>query len=98
MIKGILPEQEEIIKRLLKPYINEYAFFYYGSRVKGNYSAVSDLDILIKGKKQMSLNVLSEIKHLFDDSSLPFVVNFTDYNKIEYSFYDLIKQELVCIF
>lgn len=98
MIQGILPEHEEIIKKILKPYVLDYTFFYYGSRVKGGYSPVSDLDILIKGDKEMPLITLLEIKQLFDESLLPYVVNFTDYNKIENSFYALIKKDLVPIF
>jgi len=98
MIKGILPEQENLIKRLLKPYSEDYAFFYYGSRVKGLYSSVSDLDILIKGNKEMPLMVLTEIKQIFDASSLPYIVNFTDYKKLELSFYELIKEDLVSVF
>ena len=98
MIQGILPEHEEIIKKILKPYVLDYTFFYYGSRVKGGYSPVSDLDILIKGDEEMPLITLLEIKQLFDESLLPYVVNFTDYNKIENSFYELIKKDLVPIF
>ena len=98
MIQGILPEHEEIIKKILKHYVLDYTFFYYGSRVKGGYSPVSDLDILIKGDEEMPLITLLEIKQLFDESLLPYVVNFTDYNKIENSFYALIKKDLVPIF
>ena len=98
MIKGILPEHEEIVKKILKPYVLDYTFFYYGSRVKGTYSPVSDLDVLIKGNEEMPLSTLTEIKQLFDASSLPYVVNFSDYNKIETSFYELIKKDLVSIF
>lgn len=98
MIKGILPEHEEIIKEILKSYVSDYAFFYYGSRVKGTHSSVSDLDILIKGNKEMPLSLLATIKQVFDASALPYVVNFTDYNKIDISFYDLIKKDLVSVF
>ena len=98
MIKGILPEHEEIIKEILRPYVSDYTFFYYGSRVKGTYSPVSDLDILIKGDKEMPLSLLTTIKQVFDASALPYVVNFTDYNKIDVSFYELIKKDIVSVF
>jgi predicted nucleotidyltransferase len=48
MIKGITANEEVIIKQLLAPYTPEYAFYFYGSRVKGGYTKVSDLDILIR--------------------------------------------------
>ena len=98
MIKGVLSAQEDLIRRLLKPYIEGYTFYYYGSRVKGSHSPVSDLDILIKGDKEMPLVLTSEIKQIFDASSLPYIVNFTDYNKIDPSFYELIKEDLVSVF
>lgn len=98
MIKGILPEQEEIIKRLLMPYLPNYSFYYYGSRVKGTHSPVSDLDILIKGTEEMPIDILCEIKQVFDASSLPYIINFTDYNKINHSFYNLIKDDIVSVF
>ena len=37
MIKGINATEELIIKKILKPYQQEFKFFYYGSRVKGNF-------------------------------------------------------------
>ena len=98
MIKGITKQQEEIIKSILTPYLKKYAFFYYGSRVKGGYSTVSDLDILIQSEHEMPFEILNEIKRLFDESLLPYVVNFADYNKIDPSFYALIKKDLVSVF
>lgn len=35
MIKGITPNEEIIIKEILKLY--PYSFYYYGSRVKGGF-------------------------------------------------------------
>ena len=95
MIKGILQEEEIIIKNILREYKNEYSFYYYGSRVKGNFEKTSDLDILIMGKNEMPLNILSEIKDKFDNSLLPYVVNFSDFHSINPKFYELIKDDLV---
>ena len=38
MIKGVTEEQEKIIHDILSPYKNDFDFYYYGSRVKGNFS------------------------------------------------------------
>ena len=48
MIKGINSAEEQIIQDILKPYRTDFDFFYYGSRVKGNFEKTSDLDILRK--------------------------------------------------
>lgn len=97
MIPGINPKEEEIIRNILQPYKEEYDFFYYGSRVKGNFEKMSDLDILIKGKCEMPFDKLELIKYLFDNSDIPYIVNFTDFNKIETRFYNLIEKDLVKI-
>jgi len=95
MIKGVTEKEELIIQNILSPYKKDYDFFYYGSRVKGNYEKTSDLDILIKGKELFPLNQLEIIKVIFDNSDLSYVVNFVDYYNIDKNFYDLIKKDLV---
>jgi len=97
MILGVTEKEQEIIENILKEYRDDYSFFYYGSRVKGNFEKTSDLDILIKGKSEMPLRILSEIKEKFDESSLSYIVNFSDYNAIEKAFYEQIKSTLVQI-
>lgn len=95
MIKGISTEDEKIIQSILAPYKNDFEFFYYGSRVKGNFEKMSDLDILIRGKEEMSLDTLELIRSLFDNSKLAYIVNFADYNRIDDRFYKLIEKDLV---
>lgn len=94
-IKGITIEEEKIILSILEPYKNKYDFYYYGSRVKGNFRSLSDLDILLTSKKDIELNDIYTLKEAFDESILPYVVNIS-YN-IDDKFYNLIKEELVKI-
>lgn len=94
MIKGITGTEQQIIENILKEYDNEYSFFYYGSRVKGTFEKTSDLDIMIKGEQEMPLSVLSELKEKFDNSRLPYLVNFSDYYSLDEKFYSLIKPSL----
>jgi len=98
MIKGITETEEQIIKDILKVFADNYSFYFYGSRVKGNFEKTSDLDILIKGKKKMSLNELADLNQKFDNSKLPYVTNLTDYYAIDEEFYNLIAKDLVQIF
>ena len=91
---GITLEEQKIIENILNKY-KEYSFYYYGSRVKGTFEKTSDLDILIKGKEEMPLFILQEIKEEFDKSDLPYIVNFCDYNSIDKNFYDIIEKDLV---
>ena len=96
MIAGVSEQEDNIIKNILQPFSSEFSFYYYGSRVKGNYTKLSDLDILIKGNKEFT--ELSKIKFAFDNSDLPYIVNFTDYTNINSSFYKLIENDLVNVF
>lgn len=95
MVLGITDKEQQIIEGILDAYADSYSFYYYGSRVKGNFEKTSDLDVLIKGEKEMPLFILSDLKEKFDDSYLPYIVNFSDYHNITPDFYDHIKQDLV---
>ncbi len=44
-IKGMTSEEQQAVEEILAPYINDYSFYYYGSRVKGNFSNLSDLAV-----------------------------------------------------
>lgn len=94
---GISKNEYSIILNILKEYFDRYSFYYYGSRVKGTFNKTSDLDILIKGNQEMPLKNLVELKEKFDESKLPYIVNFTDYNSIDDNFYSLIKDDLVLV-
>ena len=91
MIKGITAKEYKIIKDILQDYNAE--FYAFGSRVKGDFSELSDLDILVKSEK----NIIPELKIRFDASYLPYVVNLTDSNSIDEKFYNLIKDDLTQI-
>lgn len=92
---GITEKEHNIILKILKEYFGKYSFYYYGSRIKGTFNKTSDLDILIRGNQEMPLRDLVELKEKFDESKLPYIVNFTDYNNIDEKFFNLIKEDLV---
>ena len=93
-MKGVSEEELKIIENIITPYKDNYDFFAYGSRVKGNYRELSDLDIMIKGKNPIEVFELEEIKENFDNSNLSYVVNLVDYFSITESFYNIIKDDL----
>lgn len=98
MILGITEKEQKIIDEILAEHKNDYKFYAYGSRVKGTHTQLSDLDILIKGSQEMPFDILEELKHKFDNSSLPYVVNFSDYHKIDTNFYQQIEKDLTLIY
>lgn len=94
-IKGVTHTEQAIINNILTPFKDKYDFYYYGSRVKGNFRFLSDLDILIKSDKEIILEDMEILKTLFDNSNLPYVVNLTDYNNVDEKFYNMIKNDLI---
>lgn len=93
MISGITEKEEKIIKEILSNY--PYEFYYYGSRVKGDFTKGSDLDVLIKNENAIEQNIIDEISLKFNESIIPYRVNFSDYKKMSEKFYNLIKNDLV---
>lgn len=92
MIKGVTEKEEKIIKDILRKY--PYDFYYYGSRVKGNFTKASDLDILTN---ELSYSELEEIENQFNESRIPYVVNLSLKSNMDEKFYSLIKNDLVKI-
>ena len=64
------------------PLKDKYEFFADGSRVKGNFRELSDLDIMVRGEIPININDFEELKEKFDNSSLPYIVNLIDYFSI----------------
>ena len=95
LIKGITSKEYNIIKTILEQYKNKYEFYFYGSRVRGNFRPLSDLDILVKSKNNIDLNDIDNIKTFFDESTLPYVVNLS--YELDEDFYKLIEKDLVKI-
>lgn len=96
-IKGVTTEEEIIIKSIIEPYKEKYDFYYYGSRVKGNYRFLSDLDVMIKGKQTADVEDINNLKDKFDKSNLSYVVNISDFYNLDEKFYELIEADLVKI-
>jgi len=53
----------------------------YGSRAKGNYKPLSDVDMALKGKK-LNLQILSRISLKLDDLLLPYQFDLSIYHQI----------------
>lgn len=56
MIKGVTENEEKIVKNVLKDY--PYTFYYYGSRVKGDFTKSSDLDILAESTEDIKAGII----------------------------------------
>ena len=98
MIPGVNEKEQKIIESILAKYRDEYAFYYYGSRAKGDFGKPSDLDILIKGSEEMPIGTFEQLRRDFDESWLPFIVDLHDFHRMSDRFYQLIESSLVDVF
>ncbi len=93
MIKGLTEKEEKIVKDILKKY--PYSFFFYGSRVKGDFTKSSDLDILLVSDDETLQSDIEKLKLEFNESLIPYRVNISRRDKMEDYFYKLIEKDLV---
>lgn len=91
MLKGVTPEEYKEILSIFKKYDAE--FYAYGSRVKGDYTKSSDLDILVNSNNYN--RIYRDLKEDFDNSHIPYIVNFVDKNNVSEEFYSFIQKDLV---
>ena len=91
MLKGVTPEEYKEILSIFKKYDAE--FYAYGSRVKGDYTKSSDLDILVNSDNYD--RIYRDLKEDFNNSHIPYIVNFVDKNNISDEFYSFIQKDLV---
>lgn len=68
------PAHSEIVKDILGPYIKQ--FYAFGSRVKGGFKPLSDLDLVYDNNIPDS--EIARIINAFDDSMLPFKVDIVN--------------------
>jgi len=54
----------------------------YGSRAKGNYKNGSDIDLTLRGSKELTLNMLYRIMDELDDLFLPYIIDLSIFNNI----------------
>ncbi|MFN8790023.1 MAG: nucleotidyltransferase family protein [Bdellovibrionales bacterium] len=79
---GLNPSQYEfILQKVIGPIRLLGAEVYcFGSRARGDHKSFSDLDLMIEGKKDQSLETkVAEIREMLTNSSFPFKVDLVFY-------------------
>ena len=91
--------KEEIVK-IINKRINlpHYKIFYFGSRVKGNADARSDIDIGIEAPQQIPLEVISEIRTEFDNLPVLQKIDIVDFTLVSEEFKKNASQDIEVIY
>ena len=92
----ITPQQREIILNLLKKYIPDTEVWAYGSRVKWTAKPHSDLDLVAFATEEQS-NQISDLRDAFEESDLPFRVDFFVWDEIPDKFHKNIRKNHIVL-
>lgn len=89
-------EQEQEIRTLLKQHLPNTEIWAYGSRVTFNAKPSSDLDMVAFASKDQDLAVANLVE-AFEESFLPFRVDFFVWNQVPKMFHQHIKEACVVL-
>ncbi len=98
-IKGSLdlsPKQRVIVLKLLKKYIPDTEVWAYGSRVKWTAKPESDLDLVAFASVDQKENIIN-LREAFEESGLPFQVDFFIWDEVPERFHGEIKNEHIVL-
>jgi predicted nucleotidyltransferase len=93
----VSPEVLQGVLSIIDRYAPECEVRAFGSRVKGTPKTYSDLDLALVGDKKLTDQVMYSLKEAFEESDIPFRVDFLDWNAISHEFQNVIKKEYVVI-
>lgn len=88
--------QKTILLTLLHRYIPGIEVWAYGSRVKRNARANSDLDLVVFTTPAQRHQV-SELKEALGESNIPYLVDVHVWGEIPERFHDIIRKEYVVL-
>jgi len=86
----------DLIKNIINSHIKQYKLYMFGSRAKNNARKYSDIDIAIDSD-ELTDKIKSEILFEFENSLIPYEIDFIDLNTVSNEFKNLIKDDLILI-
>jgi predicted nucleotidyltransferase len=86
---------KDILDNFFLPH--EFEVYAFGSRVKGTNRPDSDLDLLIMDDKIIEPSLVSKLEEAFEESNIPYKVDLVVRSRIDESFYNKIKNDLVLL-
>src|SRR3989338_8887457 len=94
----ITPLQMEIVIKILRSELPKKSKVWaFGSRSKGVSRRFSDLDLLLDIGKPLNTSLLASLRYAFEESALPYKVDFTDWTTLTASFKSKVEEDLIQI-
>jgi uncharacterized protein len=77
--------------------LEHYEIFFFGSRVNGKANKRSDIDIGIKGKKPIPIEIIEKIREDISELPILYKIDVVDFNKINKNFYKIAMKTIISI-
>ena len=90
-------EHLEELRNIFEKYCPKTEIWAYGSRVKGDSHSGSDLDLVVKSFNDEN-KTITELRHLLNESNIPFLIDINEFDKLPTCFQEEIKKSYVKIF
>ncbi len=83
-------ELRKKIQKILSHYLDpgKYKFFFFGSRVRGDNTERSDIDIGVLGAREVSTQIKSKIEDELSLIPILYKIEFVDFKKVSKKFRD----------
>lgn len=88
----ILPNQQKLLMQLLQQFLPNVGVWAFGSRIKGQARATSDLDLVVFTPPSQRSSVFA-LQEALEESNLPFRVDILIWNEIPENFRTNIKNQ-----
>ncbi len=85
------------LQNIFKSYCPCAEIWVYGSRLNGGAHAGSDLDLAVKNFNSENCNIF-DLKQILNNSSIPFLIDIFEFDKLPSNFQDEIKKNHAIIF
>ncbi|MFH1728868.1 MAG: nucleotidyltransferase domain-containing protein [Pseudomonadota bacterium] len=90
-------EYIEEIKAILSKHAMGIEVRMFGSRVNKKARPNSDIDLVLIDKNKISFSKLNEIKQVFSESNIPYIVDVIDWHSISESFQNIILENYIVL-
>ncbi|MDR1019674.1 MAG: nucleotidyltransferase domain-containing protein [Synergistaceae bacterium] len=82
------------IKKIIHDSLPGAQVFFFGSRVKKTNRPNSDIDVLVKSEKKLTLRQLARLNDALTESDIPYVADVHDYYGVSAEFLSGIADDL----
>ena len=82
MLLDVRPDHLKIVQDILGTHVPDREVWAFGSRVTGNATETSDLDLAVFGETPLDFETLAALRDAFSESRLPYKVDVVDWSTI----------------